>query len=295
MKKSKLQVMIEFLSHLSQLKKTTKVDTKVSSAKNGRKLSVVLALLLIISSSTFATTYYTRTSGGNWNANTTWSTVGYGNATNTGTFPVAGDVVDIGDGYTVMINAAVNCATINIGQGVSGILEFRSTSNYTVNVSGSVTVNTGAKFWYNSAVNRTHQVNIAKNFTNYGQVDFYVGVGQLVNLTFNTNSSSIVSGTGTWDLNNVTYQRKIRDSAAHVALAQSFVPSVTANALRARIYMKKNASLLYATNQILFYLRLIKPFFLASVVRVLGNFLRIKNLGVWRKILSPFLIQNKSK
>lgn len=190
MKKSKLQVMIEFLSHLTQLKKV-----------------VVFALLLFFSADSFATTYYSRTSGGNWNVATTWSTVGYGNATNTGTFPIAGDIANIGDGYTVFISATVSCANINIGQGVSGKLEFKSTSNYTVNASGSITVNTGATFYYNTLVNRTHQVNVAKNFTNFGVVDFYMGVGQLVNLTFNTTSNSTVSGTGTWDLNNVTLSK----------------------------------------------------------------------------------------
>ncbi|HQW00027.1 MAG TPA: hypothetical protein PLZ91_06865, partial [Bacteroidia bacterium] len=168
MKKSKLQVMIEFLSHLSQLKKVKKSSTKLPLSKNGSQLSMVIALLLFFSTNTFAVTYYSRTSGGNWNVATTWSTVGYGNATNTGTFPSAGDVANIGDGYTVLINAAVSVGTINIGQGVSGILEFRSTSNYTVNVSGSVTVNTGARFQYNTAVVRTHQLNISKNFTNFG-------------------------------------------------------------------------------------------------------------------------------
>lgn len=207
MKKSKLQVMIEFLSHLSQLKKVKKSSTKLPLSKNGSQLSMVIALLLFFSTNTFAVTYYSRTSGGNWNVATTWSTVGYGNATNTGTFPSAGDVANIGDGYTVLINAAVSVGTINIGQGVSGILEFRSTSNYTVNVSGSVTVNTGARFQYNTAVVRTHQLNISKNFTNFGVVDFYVGAGQIVNLTFNTNSNSTVSGTGTWDLNNVTLNK----------------------------------------------------------------------------------------
>ena len=209
MKKSKLQVMIEFLSHLSQLKRASKSGIIVPTVKNGRQLSVVLVLFLLFSTNMFAVTYYSRTSGGNWNVASTWSTVGYGNATNSGTFPSAGDVANIGDGYTVMINAAVNVGTINIGQGVSGTLEFRSTSNYTVNVSGSVTVNTGARFYYNSAVIRTHQVNVSKNFTNYGQVDFYVGAGQLVNLSFNTNSNSIVSGTGTWDLNNVTLNKTL--------------------------------------------------------------------------------------
>ncbi|MBK6986786.1 MAG: hypothetical protein IPH33_00275 [Bacteroidetes bacterium] len=81
MKKSKLQVMIEFLSHLSQLKKVKKSSTKLPLSKNGSQLSMVIALLLFFSTNTFAVTYYSRTSGGNWNVATTWSTVGYGNAT----------------------------------------------------------------------------------------------------------------------------------------------------------------------------------------------------------------------
>ena len=42
-----LQVMIEFLSHLSQLKRASKSGIKVPTVKNGRQLSVVLVLFLL--------------------------------------------------------------------------------------------------------------------------------------------------------------------------------------------------------------------------------------------------------
>ena len=130
--------MVDYLSNLTQIKKYRKSDEQGHSPSN-RMMSIIVLLLFLVSASSQAATYYSRTNGGNWNVNTTWSTVAYGNATNTGTFPQAGDVANIGDGYTLYINAAISCATINIGQGVSGVLEFKSTSNYTLNISGNIT------------------------------------------------------------------------------------------------------------------------------------------------------------
>ena len=206
MKKFTKQITAGQQANLSTTGKASKKT--VQSGRSYAQKAAALLLFFLISVSGFATTYYSRTNGGNWNVATTWSTVTYGNATNsTGSYPQAGDVANIGNGYTIYINAAVNVATLNIGQGVSGVLEFKSTTNYTVTVSGNVTVNTGAKFWYNTATARTHQVNIAGNLVNYGVVDFYVGVGQLVNLTFNGTSNSSVTGTGTWDLNTVTMNK----------------------------------------------------------------------------------------
>lgn len=226
MKTSKLQVIVDRLSPLSNFRKALSSST-LAKGNYARKTAALVTLLLFSLSFTgYATTYYSRTNGGNWNVATTWSTVTYGNATNAGTFPQAGDVVNIGNGYTIYINAAISCATINIGQGVSGTLEFRSTSNYTVNVTGNITVNTGAKFWYNSGVARTHQLNLGGNFVNFGTVDFYVAAGQIANLTFNTASNSSVTGTGTWDLNTVTmnksgattYQLNVQSSAFETAI-----------------------------------------------------------------------------
>src|SRR5205085_5489149 len=121
---------------------------------------------------------------GNWNQNTTWSTSTYGSPVNLGTFPVAGDIVFIGNGYTVNIASNVACATLNVGQGVSGTLQYMSTGAYTATISGNVTVNTGAKIWYNTGVNRSHIFNCGANFANFGTVDFFYASNQLVNLTF---------------------------------------------------------------------------------------------------------------
>lgn len=247
MKKTKLQVMIEFLSQLSQLKKVRKNGSNSDSIGTGRKMSIVLALVLFVASTVNAATYYSRTSGGNWNSAATWSTVAYGNATNAGTFPQAGDIANIGDGYTIYINTAINVATINVGQGVSGILEFRSTSNFTVNVSGNITINTGAKMWYNSATARTHQINLAGNFTNFGTVDFYFAGGAIVNLTFNTNSNSTVSGTGTWDLNTVTLNKSVTTANALTISANTFEAGIRTFIGTYGTYVHNNTST-YAIN-----------------------------------------------
>ncbi|MBP6334162.1 MAG: T9SS type A sorting domain-containing protein [Bacteroidia bacterium] len=208
MKKSRMQVLIEFSSLLSQIRKTGKANRKKTNTnRKGGKLSLLLILFISIQSISFAATYYSRTNGGDWTNNTSWSTVSYGNATNTGTYPRAGDIANIGDGYTIYIDNNNACATLNIGQGASAILEYRSTANFTLTVSGNVTVNTGARFWYNTATNRSHSCIVGGNFTNYGIVDFFRSSSQHVNLTMNAASNSTVSGIGTWDLNQVALNK----------------------------------------------------------------------------------------
>jgi hypothetical protein len=204
MKKSKLQVIADFLSQVKKLKPEKERDKK--SWLRSQKLSISMLLLLFAGTSGYATTYFSRASG-NWNANSSWSTVNYGNATNTGTFPKTGDIANIGNGHTVYINASVNCATLNVGQGTSGTIEYLSPANYFMNITGNVTVNTGAKIWYNTAVNRTHTFLVGGNFTNYGTVDFYLSAGRVIDLQFRANTNSNVIGTGVWDLNNVTLNK----------------------------------------------------------------------------------------
>ncbi len=208
MKKSRMQVLIEFSALLSQLRTTGKTIRKKANSRSKKgKAATIILLLLSIYTTSFGATYYSRTNGGNWTNNTTWSTVGYGNATNTGTFPKVGDVANIGDGFTIYIDNNVSCATLNIGQGISGTLEYSSVANYTLNASGNITINTGAKFWYNSAVNRAHACFVGGNFTNFGLVDFYRNSAQAVNLTVYSAGNSIISGIGTWDLNLVNLNK----------------------------------------------------------------------------------------
>src|SRR4051812_41859065 len=162
--------------------KSLKFITTNSSMKT-KKAIFIAALLLVFSMQTFATNYYSRTNGGNWNVNTTWSTVTYGSATNTGTYPKVGDNAFIGDGYTIKINTSVlGIQSVTVGEGRSGVLQYVSGGNYILTVTGNITVSRGAKFNYNTAVAATHTCQVAGNFINDGTVDFYVAAGQVVNL-----------------------------------------------------------------------------------------------------------------
>ena len=203
MKKSKLQAIIDFISQVQVLKSGKHTNAASPTKGNATKLRLLIAMFLCFHAIGQARTYYSRASG-NWNVNSTWSTSGYGSPINLGTYPVAGDIVNIGNGYTINIASTSACAILNIGQGVSGILQYLSTGSYSLTVSSNLTINTGAIFYYNSAISRTHNLFLGGNFTNFGTVDFYYGSTQVVNLTFNTATNSNITGTGTWDLNNVT-------------------------------------------------------------------------------------------
>ena len=106
-----------------------------------KKLLFLFFCLNLCLGNTRGATYYSKTNGGNWNDNSSWSTTGYGQATNSGTFPKSGDYAYIGDGYTIIVN--VNCTTsyLFIGQGTSGELEYSSAGSYNLTYITNVTVN----------------------------------------------------------------------------------------------------------------------------------------------------------
>lgn len=163
-----------------------------------------LILVLGINVSANAITYYSRISGGNWGSASTWSTVGYGIAVNTGSFPRAGDDVFIGNGHTVNINVNVVCRNITVGQGISGSINYLNVRNYTIRVSRSVIVNTGASIEYTSNAGRTNWLFIGENLTNNGNMAFYVDANDNVELAFDGSNSSTIDGTGTFNLYRVT-------------------------------------------------------------------------------------------
>jgi hypothetical protein len=151
------------------------------------------------------TTYFTRASTA-WNLPTTWSTVGYGGVPAI-TVPVAGDIVNIGNGNTVTVGAAAACATLTIDNGailnlnntitvsstttVNGTLSTNSTAG-TKTFSGLITIGVGGT--WNETVNEafTFQGGITNNGT------FTAGTGVH---TFNTNSQVL---TGTLTIPSVT-------------------------------------------------------------------------------------------
>lgn len=171
---------------------------------NPKTYVIALIAILGLTIQGNARTYYSRTNGGLWTVSSTWSTVTYGNATNAGTYPQRGDVVFIGDGYTVVMNMNAVCASITVGQGVSGEIQISPFLAWTMTIAGTLTVNTGARFVYSGNNARTHSLFISGNIVNNGTIDLYSDADDLMNITFNSRVNSVVLGTGSFDLNRVT-------------------------------------------------------------------------------------------
>jgi len=132
---SNLQKERHTLDIASHLKKSKNM---ASSNSHIKQFALAFLLLMIGVSSLQAATYYSRGTGGNWNANTTWSTTGHaGAAVGAGVYPVAGDVVYIG-AQTVTVTANAACASITFDV-TGGTLTVNS--GITLTVSGTVALN----------------------------------------------------------------------------------------------------------------------------------------------------------
>ena len=199
-------------------------------------------ILLLLSVEVEARVYYSRATG-NWSNSSSWSTVAYGNATNTGTFPTSIDTAYIGNGVTIYINVSSSVYSLTVGNGVSGVLEYLSSVTSTFTVSNNLLINTGAFFYYNSssASGRTQICNIAGNFTNYGNVDFNYDANDFVNTVFNGSVNSIVSGTGTFNMKTVTINKASPSNSVEVT-AINFESSITSFVGTSGNYTHNNSS-----------------------------------------------------
>jgi hypothetical protein len=133
--------------------------------------------------------------GGNWSSTLTW--IG-------GVVPTAGDNVVIADLGTVTVDVATaTCLNLQVGQGISGTLQYITTPASTLTVNGNVTVSTGGTFTAGSGVLLTHVLNIggstaasaaAGSLTNNGTFDMNTTAGVTTN--FFGSADGTVSGTG---------------------------------------------------------------------------------------------------
>ena len=209
-----------------------------------KAINYIAMLILMIASykSSQAAVYYSRTSGGNWSDNTTWSTVTYGNATNTLTFPKTGDSAMIGDGYTVIANGTQTTGYVFVGQGSSGILEYASGANASLTIQNNLTISTNAKVWYNSNATRTHTLIIGGNLTNNGIMDLYFDANDLCNLTFNRSLNGTVSGSGSFDLNTVTLNKSTSTAFQIEIQSTTFEAGIRTLTLTYGTYYHNNSS-----------------------------------------------------
>jgi hypothetical protein len=131
----------------------------------------------------------TSAATGNWSAAATWSPA---------QVPTAADNVTIANGNTVTIDAAASCLSLTVGQGVSGILQFQSTTARTLTVGGDVTIATGGIFQSaTSGTVTTHVLTLAGSLTNNGTLDFSTNANTAgVGITFTGATSNTFSGTG---------------------------------------------------------------------------------------------------
>jgi hypothetical protein len=98
-----------------------------------------------------ATTYYKRDGSGttNWNSATSWSTVSATSATNTGTYPVAGDTALFTSGSIGgTVNVASACATLDM----TGFADTLSGSTFSLTVSAGATIQGAFSGWTTGAL-----------------------------------------------------------------------------------------------------------------------------------------------
>lgn len=165
-----------------------------------------LASNIVGSQATLPPGIVTSTSaGGNWSSTSTWVS---------GVVPTASDSVIIVDGATVTIDStSATCYAVVVGQGISGVLEFRAATAATLNAQHSVYIKPGGMFTAGTGTLTTHTLTVGVNSTtpspgniyNDGTLDFFGTAG--ANITFFGNVNGVVTGTGTFDFRRITLNK----------------------------------------------------------------------------------------
>jgi plastocyanin len=158
----------------------------------------ICVLLMSLTNTGSALTYYSKTSG-DWNSPDTWWTEGDGSFQNKGTYPRSADKVVIMNGHVVTIVSNEACGSLDLGMGKSGMLQFGNGSNYTLYIFGTLNISAGGVFQYVANSGRQHNVTIQGDFNNNGSVKFCKDNDDYVSLTFVGPGNSIISGKGAWD------------------------------------------------------------------------------------------------
>jgi fibronectin-binding autotransporter adhesin len=158
-------------------------------------------LTLLSGELTAQTTYYSTGTGGNWNASASWSTVGHNSAVNAGTFPVAGDIARIGgsDAIVVPHNVTAAAATVIVGaDGTTSTLTIGNNTNAgssTINISGSLTVDTGGSVIVGGTINNAGRT-ATLNAASISLSNTFAGTGGALTLGNTSTQISTVATTG---------------------------------------------------------------------------------------------------
>lgn len=158
--------------------------SSAATNKNNTYFTALTTGILNVSSRAY---FFRGTANGNWNVAGTWSTVGYGSTTNTGTFPVAGDIANVGGGdFTVTVNVNSACATLNFEAGAANSPIVSISGTNTLDVSGAVNIPNGGTTFGSDA----NTVAVGAGTLNAGSIAFSTG-GSL----FGTHVLTVSTGT----------------------------------------------------------------------------------------------------
>ncbi len=182
-----------------------------------RILLPIVFLFLSLSSVAQVAGDYRSLTTGNWNVNTTWERYDGASwvAATAGQTPgvAAGAAVLIRDGHTVTFNATPTnaLASLTVGEGVSGILQYHnSLTAVTMTVTGTTTVASNGIFqsFPIPTTSGTHSFSTSGSIVNNGTINFYnfaTTVTSAVNTTITSaNAGLTYSGSGTNTFNNFT-------------------------------------------------------------------------------------------
>ncbi|MGH7489475.1 MAG: hypothetical protein ACREMY_28320, partial [bacterium] len=126
---------------------------------------------------------------GNWSNPAIWSC---------GMVPTAADDVTIANGHTVTIDTAAVALNLTVGQGVSGVLQYDSTTARSLTLGGNATVSAFGIFQAGAAAGATHTLSIGGNLVNNGTINF--SQSALVDVTFTGAASNTWTGNGNYNL-----------------------------------------------------------------------------------------------
>ena len=169
--------------------------------KNIQSFLLVACFSVVLSATASAATITSTGTGGNWSAGGTW--VG-------GVVPTPTDDVIIADGATVTIDVTTSCASLQVGQGSSALLQYQSGTAVTLTVTNNVTINTLGEFTSAATgTTLTHVLSVGGNLTNNGTLDFSTnGNTAAAGITFTGASSNSFSGNGpTTDIRTITINK----------------------------------------------------------------------------------------
>jgi hypothetical protein len=167
--------------------KTITYSTKFKVTPFGITFTRLLLFIAFIFSAQISFAQKSWDGGGdgvNWSSGNNWSPNGV---------PGSTDAVTIGNGFAVSLNTSTTVASLTVGGGTSGSLTIGSgNTNYTLTVTGAVTVNAGATI--TSTGNGGNILNIGGNLSNAGT--FSDNGGDMA-VAFN-GSAQTISGAGSF-------------------------------------------------------------------------------------------------